>query len=76
MMENYMNYLHITIENSIKDSELNKNQKPMTSKEDRSMHGFGLKSIGNIVHKYDGQYRIREDRGMFIQEIFLKYGIN
>lgn len=73
MMENYKNYLHISIGNSMKDSELSKNPKLLTSKEDHNLHGFGLKSIEHIVHKYDGQYKIKEDNGMFVQEMLLKY---
>lgn len=38
---------------------------PVTTKEDKASHGFGLKSIRRIVDKYDGEMSISADNGVF-----------
>lgn len=38
---------------------------PATTKADKSYHGFGLKSIKNIVEKYDGKMTITHEDGVF-----------
>lgn len=42
---------------------------PPTSKPDKNNHGFGLKSIHEIVSKYDGELELQSVGGMF--ELFL-----
>jgi len=38
---------------------------PITTKKEKANHGFGLKSIRNIVVKYGGQMRITTENGVF-----------
>lgn len=38
---------------------------PITTKKEKANHGFGLKSIRNIVIKYGGQMRITTENGVF-----------
>lgn len=38
---------------------------PLTTKADNSCHGFGLRSIRMIVHKYDGELTTRVDGDVF-----------
>ena len=38
---------------------------PVTRKADKAEHGYGLKSIRRIVHRYDGDMRISTDDGLF-----------
>ncbi len=44
---------------------------PVTSKADKSGHGYGMKSIRNIVEKYKGELNIRTDNGVFSVSIAL-----
>ena len=38
---------------------------PVTTKEDKRYHGFGLKSIRYVVEKYDGSVAVQVEDGMF-----------
>lgn len=38
---------------------------PVTTKEDKNYHGFGLRSIRMIVHKYEGELSARVDGDVF-----------
>lgn len=38
---------------------------PVTTKKDRMMHGFGLRSIKYILKKYDGFLNVSEEDGLF-----------
>lgn len=38
---------------------------PITTKKNKNVHGFGLKSINYIVHKYDGAIKIKNENKMF-----------
>ena len=64
-------YLSVLISNSINDSVLKNNQQLMTSKEDKSMHGIGIKTIKNIVNKYDGMIQFFEESNEFCCHILL-----
>ena len=47
--------LVVSISNPVeKDAEYRKKQMLITTKKDKSMHGFGLLSIENIIHGHDG----------------------
>lgn len=56
--------LFIEISNSIDKEPLVINGKLITSKDNNSMHGYGVKNIERIVKKYDGtiSYQIEENR--------------
>lgn len=72
-MENFHNYLKCTLQNSIPASVLKNNPTMKTSKNDKENHGFGIKSICEVISKYDGYYKKWEEQDQFIQEIYLKY---
>lgn len=57
------NMLCIVIENSIDKKPIEKNGELISEKEDKRIHGYGLKSVKRIVEKYRGtfQYEIQED---------------
>ena len=38
---------------------------PVTSKEDKLYHGFGMKSIRHVVDKYEGEMKIKSTDGIF-----------
>lgn len=47
-----------------------------TTKEDRNMHGFGMRSIRNIVGKYRGKLLVFIEDDMFQIDVFLPYDKN
>lgn len=51
---------------------IGKNQKLTTSKLDKEQHGFGQEIIQQIVSKYQGNYHIITEKGMFTTNIILK----
>lgn len=63
--------IYIAVKNSIAESILLNNPDFKTSKKDKSEHGFGIKSIKQIAHKYDGSIEFKEENGMFIAEVWL-----
>lgn len=62
-----------TLCNTIKVPLLKNNPNLKTSKKDSRNHGYGMSSIRNIIHKYDGSYEYFEEENMFVQEIRMKY---
>ncbi|MCD8161390.1 MAG: GHKL domain-containing protein [Clostridiales bacterium] len=38
---------------------------PLTTREDRRFHGFGLKTVQNIAKRYGGELSIRAEEGRF-----------
>lgn len=44
---------------------------PQTIKKDKRFHGFGVKSIRNIVHKYGGNVAMQISHGMFCVDILM-----
>ncbi len=61
---------YIAVCNSIDSSVLENNPELVTNKADSSDHGFGIKSIKNIVKKYEGSVDFKEDNLKFIAEIW------
>ncbi|MDY5575947.1 MAG: GHKL domain-containing protein [Lachnospiraceae bacterium] len=64
-------YLNICIRNTIDKSVLSENKKLETSKKDKSMHGFGMKSVREIVDKYRGIMNVWEENNEFVVDILL-----
>jgi len=58
-------YLIIKSENPYKGSMLTEGEKIITTKKDRTKHGYGLKSIKNIAEKYNGFMSIMYDDEKF-----------
>ncbi len=63
------NYQNIIIKNSIERSVFEENADLKTTKEDSTRHGFGIKSVREIVAKYDGDIELFEDEEMFCVHI-------
>ena len=38
---------------------------PLTTKDDKTYHGFGMRSIKEIVHRYSGNLNIKAEKGVF-----------
>lgn len=64
-------FTYITVRNSISKSVLKSNPNLQTNQSDLSLHGFGLKSVRNIVRKYGGSVDFKEENGTFLAEIWL-----
>lgn len=64
-------YYRITVKNTIRESVIEKNRNLRTDKENKKLHGWGLKSVEDIAHKYTGVLDIYEKNGMFVASILL-----
>ncbi len=64
-------FTYISVKNSISKSVLENNPGLITVKPDKSLHGFGIKSVKNIAKKYEGSAEFKEENGMFKVEIWL-----
>lgn len=65
-------YTGIIVKNSIAVSVLTGNPELKTSKNDKTVHGFGINSIRKIAKKYDGNAEFSENGSIFIAEVWLK----
>lgn len=65
------NYLVILVGNHINESVLNKNPRLLTTKKDKSHHGFGTLSINDVVVKYNGMISRYEENEKFYVDIWL-----
>ncbi|MBU5334795.1 GHKL domain-containing protein [Anaerocolumna aminovalerica] len=65
-------YLNIIMKNTIEKSILSYNPNLITTKKDKTMHGFGLKTIYDIVNKYDGIIKYYEKNNYFYVDVWLK----
>lgn len=70
-IEDKNEYLHITVSNRIKSSVLENNENLETTKESKG-HGYGVKSIKEIVKRYDGTVEFYEDNNRFYCSILIK----
>lgn len=66
-------YDRIQVRNSIKESVLENNQKLHTTKTERKNHGYGMKSIYDIVKRYDGMIDIYEENLEFCIVILIPH---
>lgn len=63
--------LYFEMENPMEEALQYDGTQVVTTKQDSTAHGFGLKNVEEIVKKYQGQYQIREKDLIFtIQIIF------
>ncbi len=53
------------VNNYIEKSVLDENPELETSKEDKNIHGWGMKSVRNIIEKYNGGIEISDDNNIF-----------
>lgn len=64
--------LEIEVENTIKESVLEKNPCLIPHKKEKENHGFGMVSIREIVERYHGEYICHEESSRFVQTLLLK----
>lgn len=74
-LENEM--IHFSIDNYYENDSLNisNNKLPQTIKQDKEVHGIGLKSIKYITEKYNGSLTISSDENIFSLDIVIPNSI-
>lgn len=66
------NYYCIRVANQIEKSVLESNPMLITTKKDKTAHGFGVASVKMLAEKYDGMTSFYERNGQFIADVWLK----
>ncbi len=66
-------FLRIRMENCYEEKPYFKDGIPVTSKNNRKYHGFGIKSIQNTVKKYGGSTTIKAENGWFEVRILIPH---
>lgn len=61
-------YLYFCVSNPTKKKDINEEG---TSKDDKKLHGYGMKIIKKIVSKYNGYYRCTISDGVFYSDVIL-----
>ena len=69
---NKKSYVNIKIKNSLKSSILRQNPELNTTKKDKNLHGIGLRSVRDVVNKYEGMIDFYEEGTYFIADVWLK----
>lgn len=64
-------YYKVVIKNTIQDSILKRNHQLKSHKKNNKEHGWGLKSVREIVERHDGMIDIYEKNSMFIVSVLL-----
>lgn len=64
-------FLRICTENYCTEQIQFKNGMPVTTKKDKRLHGFGMKSIQSTVKKYDGVIMTTLDQNWFVVKILV-----
>ncbi|MDO4649567.1 MAG: ATP-binding protein [Eubacteriales bacterium] len=64
-------FLRIRMENCYDEKPEFKDGLPITTKKDKNYHGFGVRSIQNIVKKYGGSTTMAADNGWFELRILI-----
>ncbi len=64
-------YYVIRCENSKVNKVNQKNNKILTSKKDKFIHGIGIESIKSSLKKYNGELEIKEEENKFIATIYI-----
>lgn len=65
-------YYILKCENSKINKVISKNNKILTSKKDKYLHGIGIESIKSSIKKYDGEVDIQIDEKKFTTTIYIK----
>lgn len=63
--------VYIHLDNYCKETIEFEDGLPVTSKQDKNYHGFGVKSIRHIAEKYDGEVVLRQQKERFLMDILL-----
>lgn len=64
-------FLCVKVENRCVDSLVTGGELPQTTKGDRSLHGYGLKSIRATAEKYGGSVAVQAENGWFTLSVVI-----
>lgn len=64
-------FLCVKVENRCLDSLVVRGELPRTTKEDKSLHGYGLKSIRATAERYGGSATVQAENGWFTLGIMI-----
>lgn len=64
-------FLLITIENTLHEAIVLRNNRPVTSKKHPSEHGFGVLGMEHVIHKYQGDLRFTVTEELFRVQMML-----
>lgn len=64
-------YYRIVVKNTIRESVLQKNRELKSDKENKALHGWGLRSVAEIAERHLGGLDIYEKSGMFVVSVLL-----
>lgn len=64
-------FVRIRMENYCEEKVKFRNGMPMTTKKDRYLHGYGMKSIQKTVHKYNGSVVASQENNWFMLRILI-----
>ncbi|MBQ4536370.1 MAG: GHKL domain-containing protein [Lachnospiraceae bacterium] len=67
-------FLLLTIENTLHEKIVLRDNKPVTTKKNPSEHGFGILGMQHVVHKYQGDLRFEIQDGIFKVQMMLPIG--
>lgn len=72
--DNRNSYTVIIISNSCEQSPNTNNNRLITTKKDKTVHGLGLKSVSNTLKKYNGDidWEFLKDKNQFITTVMLR----
>ncbi len=70
-MKQIHQFLIIKVTNPCEENLVFSGLYPETTKEDKELHGWGLRSVSDIVDKYDGSLKCRNNEGVFEVNILL-----
>jgi len=73
VMNPYKDYLFVEISNPSILNPIGEDGQLRTTKKDKENHGFGIKSIEQVVEKYDGMLNYEYQNGQFILNIMLPF---
>ncbi len=71
-INSFKNDLYIDIRNPISGGIEIQEGRPVTTKPDRTQHGYGTENMKQRVEKYRGTISFVEENGMFVVHIFMK----
>lgn len=68
----YRDFCYITCHNTIISSVLEHNPKLYTSKDDKLLHGKGLKILRSVAEKYTGEIMVKEEGNEFLVSVIIR----
>lgn len=71
MIHKRQKFLIINMKNPVREQIVFKHGLPVTSKKDHDYHGYGVRSIRHIVHKYGGEMTVHADESIFYLRILI-----